>query len=208
MDNLERNMLTIKGKKETPLGEALKTIRRAFTKDNINFTHDVERIDQIIQNAREQMFGGKTVSKSNLSITDRVDLKAHALIGERPVNSCQHYDGDSNLNVGLLSYLTDPNVKIIQIYNEEGEIIARSIFRLMADKAGKPRLFMEGVYSVNPHEKIKEAMTNFAQTKAKKMGIKFCDDKETLYNSGSRCPFVYTDAGGGKMPQGKFTVNG
>ncbi len=134
---------------------------------------------------------------------------------------CQHYDG-SSLNYGLLSYISDPALKIGQIWDENENIIARSIFRLMEDEKQNPQLFMERVYSVNTHPKIKEAMIRFGVQKAKSLGIGIHtqeeeyrdligertagEDKIVLYSKGSRSPYTYTDAGGGKVPNGIFKV--
>lgn len=92
----------------------------------------------------------------------------------------------------------------------------------MEDENQNPQLFMERVYSVNTHPKIKEAMIKFGIQKAKSMGIGVFTqeeeykeliedsmgnmDKVVLQSKGSRSPYVYTDAGGGKIPNGVFSI--
>ena len=81
---------------------------------------DIKRIRELIVESNRQIFQGGRVSRSQLTITDRIDLETHVFVGERPVESCQHYDG-SSLNNGLLSYISDPAIKIGQIWDENGK---------------------------------------------------------------------------------------
>ncbi|MFA5021325.1 MAG: hypothetical protein WC517_04700, partial [Patescibacteria group bacterium] len=141
-------------------------------------------------------------------------------IGEEPVPSCQSYDSGGENSHGLLSYLLDPNVKIIQVYNEEGKIIARSILRLLADENNEPQLFLERVYSLNAHHKINEAILELARRKARAMGVGlfsvdstlFSEDSSTqpeikaLVSRSSRASHVYSDAGRGLAVGGRFKI--
>lgn len=186
------------------------TIEDAFKEKYPEFTQDVRRIQQLLEESRGKLIGSENITKSALSITDKVDVKTAILIGEKPVPSCQHYAG-SSLNTGLLSYLADPSLKIIQVQDDEGRIIARSILRIMEDDTRTPQLFMERVYSVNPHHKIHDLVQKFAQDKANTMGVTLFSQKgekepKSLHSSKSRSPYVYTDAGGGKKRDGIFTV--
>jgi len=219
IEELEIKSLFI-DQKRIAFADAFKAIEDVF-KDKPDFLSDVRRIRDLLAEGNKQIFQGSRVSRSQLTITDRVDLETYVFIGEKPVESCQHYDG-SNLNYGLLSYISDPAIKIGQVWDENGNIIARSILRLMEDEKQNPQLFMERVYSVNTHPKIKEAMIRFGVQKAKSMGIGVHtqeeeykeltrgdvagDDKTVLHSRGSRSPYTYTDAGGGKVPNGIFKV--
>lgn len=206
--------------KRTAFVEVFKTLEGIFS-DKPDFLSDIRRVRELLAEGNRQIFQGGRVSRSQLTITDRVDLETNVFIGEKPVESCQHYDG-SGLNYGLLSYISDPAIKIGQIWDENGNIIARSIFRLLEDENQNPQLFMERVYSVNTHPKIKEAMIRFGIQKAKSVGIGVHtqeeeykeltgeratgEDKVVLHSKGSRSPYTYTDAGGGKVPNGIFKV--
>ncbi len=203
-------------KKRLPLDVVFRDMHDVFDDENPDFAQDLERIEHLLHNAHQSMFGGERISKSKLILTDEVDVSVHALIGEKPVPSCQSYKSSMGMNVGLMSYLSDPGVKIIQMYDEDKNILARAVVRMLENDAGEPALFMERVYSSNSHPKIKEAMGNFVQKKAQKMGVNAhskdetvsdkLSDVVTLRGGGSRSPFVYTDAGGGKVPNGLFEV--
>jgi hypothetical protein len=213
---LENQALILKNKNQVPLKKALSLLAEHFGEKAPDFIGDINRIRQLLAGGFEQIYGGKKVSRGKLYLTDRVDLETYVFIGERPVASCQNYDGRSGQNAGLLSYLSDPNVKIIQIYNESGSIIARSVMRLVEDDDNKPQLFIERTYSANPHPKINEAIVNFAKLKAEKMNVGLYasvsvgpDQKTTaadLHNNNSRSAYVYTDAAGGRIPKGRFTI--
>ncbi len=219
LEELELKSIFI-DQKRIALADAFRILEDTFS-DKPDFLSDIRRVRELLTESNRQIFQGGRVSRSQLTITDHVDLETHVFIGERPVESCQHYDG-SSLNSGLLSYISDPAIKIGQIWDENGKIIARSIFRLMEDEKQNPQLFMERVYSVNTHPKIKEAMIRFGVQKARSIGIGIHTQENEykeltgegatreggviLHSRGSRSPYTYTDAGGGKVPNGIFKV--
>jgi hypothetical protein len=175
-----------------------------------------------LQEGFQNIFGKSRVSKAKLIVTDRVDFKTHLRIGEEPVPSCQSYKSSGHYSVGLLSYLADPSVKIIQVWGENDKIIARAALRLLEDEERKPQLFLERIYSVNNHHKIREAIAGFAKKKAEAIGCHLYThsreiekdsaipgtiaEETELISRNSRSPYVYTDAGGGKMPRGKYAI--
>jgi len=213
---LETQSLDVKSK-NIPLKKAFEVISEVFGKDA--FVHDVERIKNTVYNARESMFGGERLSKSQLTMTDKVDADIYFRIGEEPVESCQHFDGGS-YNVGIMSYAIDPAVKVIQIYDEQDTLITRSIMRLLNDENGNPAIFLERVYSTNLHEKIDKAVVNLATDKARAMGVGLYSREvavvseedfgeegyANLKSNGSRTPWIYTDAAGGSARDGQFEV--
>lgn len=219
LEDIKFQMIGLDEKNKVKLNKVFAVWERVFS-EFPDFIQDIQRIRKLIEHINQQLYGDENISRSKLNLTDRLDLNTYIRIGERPVNSCQNYHSRSGLNGGLMSYLADPQVKIIQLYNEQGDIIARSIMRLMSDDAGQPYLFLEDVYSVNPHHKIKEAILNFGKKKAKSMGIDLCalklafasnqqDDQSTavnLYNYASRSPYIYTDSGNGLIRGGKFII--
>lgn len=220
LDEIEKQVLFVDGQKSgVALASVFRDMQEVFGAQFPDFRQDLQRLQQQLAEARSEMFSGERISRSKLLLTDKVDLTVHTLIGEKPVPSCQSYKSDSSdNNFGLLSYLTDPNVKFIQIYDQNQNIIARAALRLLEDEAGAPVLFMERVYSVNFHPKIKEALGNFLQRKAEQMGVKYRTQEYTALNGdltnealilrskSSRSPFVYSDAGGGKMADGRFEI--
>lgn len=225
--DLERNVVTIKNA-EIPLSKVFQLLSKSLIKNHPEFAQDLSRMQQTLMKGREEMFGGKTVSRSQLSLTDKVDFETYLHIGEKPVPSCQNYASTGFFNSGLLAFLTDPNIRIIQMRDENGEIIARSALRLLSDDQGQPHIFMERVYSTNAHEKIKEAMAGIALKKAESMGARLftrevdIDLKKSeeeyhletqpistirLHSYGTRSSEVYTDAGGGIKIGGKFFID-
>ena len=210
-------------KREIPLARVFKTLNRYYAEMNPAFLPDINRLQKTLQTSYEKMFGGYKATKKQYTLTDKVNLNTYFRIGEKPVTSCQHYASDNEYNAGLLSYVVDPNVKIIQMHNENNEIIARSILRVLEDKNGDPQLFIERVYTDHVHHKIKEAMVNFAKKKAEQMGVGlYSHAAEDLVNlpdllegtpknlesKASRNAYVYTDAGGGKVRNGAYQIRG
>lgn len=208
INDIELKQLRQQNGKMIPLSKAFSFLNEGFINDYPEFRADIRRIQSVLEEANEQMFGGDTMSKSKLRVTDKVDLPIYTMIGEKPVATCQNYNSEASYNKGLLSYLTDPNVKIIQVYNEKDKIIARSVMRLMENKEGKPEIFIERIYSASSHQKIYEVVKNFAEQKAGKMGVNFFNKNPEgrLYSKGSRSPYVYSDSGGGLIQRGEFTI--
>lgn len=199
----------------------LDLIKEAFAHEYPEFVSDISRLQKTLFESREKVFGGSRVSKLKLVVTDKVDFKTHFFIGEDPVPSCQSYQGKmGDYNKSMFSYVTDTNVRFIQIYNEQGKIVSRAALRLLEDQNGNPQLFLERVYSINAHTKIDEAIVQFAKDKASQMGIGVFSREvqgetvsdndelsvESLHSKASRSPFVYTDAGGGTSPNGIYQI--
>ena len=118
-----------------------------------------------------------------------------------------------------MAYLSEPTIKIIQIYNEDGGFIARSVLRLLQDESEGPQLYLEPAYSTNNHEAIGTACLRFAQQKAHEMGVKLCTDgksfstpsdrpeKMTLQSLGGRADFGYSDSRGGLQRKNRFSID-
>ncbi len=209
------------GKAKVPFKKAFALLKRQFEEEYPNFVTDIMRVQEHLLRCRQQIFGDGTVSRTKLSLTDRVDLERYVYIGEDPVPSCQNYANASSYNHGLLSYITDPNVRIVQVEDEANNMVARCVMRLLEDAEGKPQIFLEQVYSVNAHPKIIDAVLAVAKRKAEKMGVQchttirsFMFDLEaerevqTLLSKGSRSGYVYTDAGSGRRRNGEYSVQG
>lgn len=224
-EELRRSSLIVEGK-EVAFNKVFKAIEDAFPQvDHPNFFQDIQRLRQFLSETRAQVLGESSISKKAIRITDRVDIKTHLFIGKRPVPSCQSFESDSDdYNKGLLSYIVDPNVRIVQIYDQDKTIIARSVLRLLEQETGDPELFIERIYTVNPHEKIREAIIKMAQRKATALGVNLyshevdhvsefedvliAEDAEALFSRGSRSGYIYTDAGGGLQKNGKARITG
>ena len=217
MDEFSSKKITI-GKTSVPFSKVFRALEQAYAQDHPEFYQDIRRIQTSFYEVHEKIFGKETVSRSKLSITDGIDASVYLQIGEIPVASCQSYRSRNYYNRGLLSYIADANVKIIQMYDSDNRLVARAAMRILENEDGSPQLFMERVYSVNSHQKISEAMAQFAKNKARKLNIGlFSHSLEgmeeeqdvlaaDLHSRGSRSPYVYTDAGGGLKKNGIYTI--
>ncbi len=223
-EELEKKSFALE-KKMIPWTQAFKAMEEGFRHEFPEFLQDVARIKAHLFDGFERVFSGARLSRSSLEITDRTDAATAFFIGEKPVPSCQSYKSSGGFNLGLLSYVMDPNVKLIQARGEDGELVARAALRLLEDEQGNPQLFLERVYSTNPHPKIQEAFVAFAKRKAASMRaglfthvaegveedgeVRAAEKQEArLISRGSRAPYVYTDAGEGLKRGGEFEIIG
>lgn len=171
---------------------------------------------------------GSTGEKQNLVATDSSDPKVWIEIGEKPVSSCQNYDGGS-YNECLVAY-TDPNTKFLILRNQRGKIIARSVFRLLETSNGDPALHIERIYSASTSKGVLRSMFARAYQKAEEMNLPLLVseqsqdeggiEKETqlaegyqnkkvdysLVSKASRAPKVYVDSAGGVSSDGNFII--
>ncbi|MBI5077681.1 hypothetical protein HZB94_04860 [Candidatus Falkowbacteria bacterium] len=222
-DELASKALSI-GRAKVPFREIFKVLERTFSSQYPDFIQDLRRLRGALEEGFQKIFDKSRVSKTPLIITDQLDFKTYLEIGEKPVPSCQSYKSGGMYSEGLLSYLVDPNVRIIQVRTEGNQIIARAVLRLLEDEEQKPQLFVERIYSTNHHHKIREAIINFAKEKARKLNCRLfthayeldleagtteeAEQSQNLHSYASRAPYVYTDAGGGKMAEGKYIIAG
>lgn len=214
-EELEGKYLRI-GKQNVSFKKAFRILRRMHAGNEL-FLRDLKNIEDQLEKANKDIFGGGGVSREKLTISDQIDGKTYLMIGEKPVPSCQSYRSHEGYNGGLIGSMRDPNIKYIQIHNESGAIITRAALRLLGDEQGNPALFIERVYSTNQHPKIKEMVVNFAREKAQALGMELYSNEvadgavktesKTLYSHGSRGAYVYTDAGGGLKPEGQYQIH-
>lgn len=184
-----------------------------YGRDNAEFDDTIGQITRTIQHFRTLLLKGN--QGLTLVATDKPSLKAHLLLGERPVTSCQNWDSAQEYNKGLLSYCVDPAVRIVRVYKGE-EIVARAVLRLLEDDKGAPALFLEKTYSKFPHTVISDVIAREARRKATSMGVPLysvdadediTEEKTvTLRATGSRCAYVYTDAREGLKKNGAFLI--
>lgn len=201
------------------INEVHSLVQKALIPRYPMFAADYDRVVDLLNQAQDSLFSKNRVSRQELRLTDQVDFETHFSIGEKPVESCQSYKSTMGFSKGLISYITDPNVRIVQVRDEQGSLIARSILRLLEDGAGKPALFTERTYSVNPHPKIKEIIAQFAAQKAESIGALLYQEEAVrgnlvksdqsgvlidLISRGSLATHVYSDAAGGLQNDGFF----
>lgn len=198
--------------------EAFQIMNAAFSAQRL-FAHDLGRMNSLLTNAHQLLTQDGQKNHGNLTVTDRFDFGVHLRIGSVPVSTCQSLFHSGDYNMGLLSYLADPSVRILKLYDEKGILVARSVLRLLSDKDGCPALFLERVYMNNFHRSIQDAIVATALGKAEKLGVTLysheCEGNieqdlggtaQDLFSFGGRSPYQYTDAGGGLVRLGRFTI--
>ena len=177
-----------------------------------------QRIERLLTSLK-----GQTGEKQNLICLDTNDPKITLEIGEKPVPSCQEYSHGSQ-NDCLLGYFSH-NTKILALKNEKGNLVARSIFRLLEDENGDPQLHAEMIYSASASPVIEKSLLTHAIKKAEMLeaklfvtqgfneeedeienDFKFTVKNKTLLSKGSRAPKVYVDSVGGEQSRGKYKM--
>ncbi len=207
-------------KKGESIQKVLEALKGSSEMDN-EFVYDFieSQLDAIHQ---------QTEGSQNLVCTDSSDPKIWLEVGEIPVGSCQSYDSGA-FNQCLIGY-TDPNSKILVLRNERGNIVGRSIMRLLETKDGDPTIHVETIYKSFPSLAVDRSIYTRASQKAQAMGIKCVVSKRSqneqgatvesslpdgyktigidyyLYSNDSRSPSVYVDAVGGEQYQGKYEM--
>ena len=141
--------------------------------------------------------------------TDRFDLMM--LCGTQVQGSCQRIDGEPTLNKCLLAYLLDGKIRLIAIVDKEGNVVARSILRLLYDETNNcPCLMQERVYSNFLDESLTTALDKFAQDQAESLGLALyrVDDTDdaSLVSFRSPAPWEYVDSAGGVYANGRYII--
>ena len=175
----------------------------------------MERVGLSIANFRTS-----GAEKEDVVCEDTGNPKITLEIGANPVDSCQHYESGSH-NDCLLGY-TEPNTKVLVVRNNKGNIIARSILRLLEDQKGEVSLQVERVYSTTASSGAKKAIFEHAVKKAELLGVSLRGDSddvapetgfipkderpEPLISGGARAPKVYVDSAGGAKSWGRYRI--
>ena len=169
------------------------------------FYNDVKGIMESLTKHKE------STEEYTLVNTDRFDLML--LSGTQVQGSCQRIDGSPSLNKCLLAYLVDGKNRLIAIKDKKGNIVARSIFRLLWDKTkDRPALMQERIYSNVLDSSMTDALDKFAVDQAKSLGVSLYKANETgsaqLESYGGPAPWEYVDSAEGVMPNSIFTITG
>jgi hypothetical protein len=130
------------------------------------------------------------------------------LCGTVVLGSCQRVDGEPIYNKCLLAYLLDGKHRLLAIKNEHGEMMARSILRLLLKEDGQPALMLERIYPDAISQTLKEKLVLYAIERAKTLGLNlFMEGEEPfkLHSLSCRAPWEYVDAGDGET-NGVYTI--
>lgn len=216
------NLVSKTGKDGLPISKLIQKLSQSASKlARGALAPDVlGRISTVVDNYYEE---GKTAI--GLVATDTSDMRTILEIGAKPVGSCQHY-ANGQFNGALLGY-TEPGVKAIVVKDKTGNIVARSILRLMGDEESTPGLHVETIYTQTANPTVAKAVYSLAVRKAKILGVRAFISKTsqnqngekvdfqlpvglsaqgtsvTLATKSMRAPFGYCDSAGGVVtPEG------
>lgn len=150
-----------------------------------------------------------------LRFTD--DHQSLVRMGSDVAGSCQRVDGDPSLNRGLIGTVMDGKHKLIALCDDKGQIVVRSVIRLMSTSDFEngavltPCAMVECMYPSNASEQNQKSLLEFSLAQARRMGLRLLTsddiDLEALGKTGTRCNEtlysgrlaypVYCDARGG-----------
>jgi hypothetical protein len=108
------------------------------------------------------------------------------------------------------------------VRNGKGNIIARSILRLLSAEGGAPALHVEQIYTSSAGVGVKRSIFEHAFRKAVSLDVPLvanAEDVPTDFNfkigeeieltsKGSRAPKVYVDSAGGSKSWGNYRIRG
>ena len=203
---LQKDIIDLFNNDKVPLAQNLNNlikIQGRLDKSDGEFFNDIQGIVESLQ-SQKKSYEGYTIIN-----TDRFDLML--LCGTQVQGSCQRIDGTAYLNKCLLAYLLDGKNRLIAILDKDGNIVARSILRLLWDRQNdRPALMQETVYSNIPDESISVALNTFAKAHADKLQLDLYrydkDGTASLQSFGSIAPWEYVDSAEGIHDRGEFTI--
>lgn len=149
----------------------------------------------------------------NPEITVTHDWLDLLLSGTEIPGSCQHLQGQQELNRCLPAYMSDGKIQMIAVKNKKGKIVARAIIKLLFKADGKPALFFERVYQWAPKGTYDNILLKTALEKAKEVGVELYEydsdlqnpSQITLHSDGSTELHEYEDGGVG-VSGGRYHV--
>ena len=173
-------------------------------------------------------FHNQNQASQNLKCIDSSRPKHLFEVGAKPIASCQHY-GHGSHNDCLLGY-SGPDTKILILENEQGNIVARSIFRILSLDDKDPGEHVERIYSSTASLGVAKAIYTHAITKSEKSSVavytsrnsqdeqgqetetptikslSFVNSSARLHSYNNRAPKVYVDSAGGARSFGKYAM--
>ena len=203
---LQKDLIDLYRNEKAPLSQHLNQLTKIQDRlgnSKEEFVNDLKGIIETLQKQKQ------SYEEYTITNTDRFDLMF--LCGTQVQGSCQRIDGDPKLNKCLLAYCLDGKNRLLAIKDKEGNIVARSILRLLWDEQNNcPALMQEGAYSNIHDESLTAALNQFAQAEAKRLGVAHYkwDEKGTasLKSFGGIAPWEYVDSAEGVHEGSKFTI--
>ena len=203
---LQKDLIDLYRSEKATLSQQLGQLNKILlklSKSREEFLNDVKGIVEAL-GKQKQSFDEYTLVN-----TDRFDFML--LCGTQVQGSCQRIDGVPGLNKCLLAYLMDGKNRLIAIKDKEGNIVARSILRLLWDSKGDVSVLMqERVYSNIADDNLTVALDMFAKAQSERLGVPLYRPDEagtaSLESFGSIAPWEYVDSADGVHADGIFTI--
>lgn len=155
---------------------------------------------------------GKNDSVTGWTIVDTDDPQDMLMCGTEVPGSCQSINATAYFNKCLLGYALDGKNRLVAVKNENGEIVARAILRILWDETEKtPVLFRERLYSrpgLDP--RIPSALNQFFEDRSKVLQLPLASESKPhahpLRSFGNRAGFEYVDAKETGMTNGEYVI--
>jgi hypothetical protein len=154
--------------------------------------------------------GQKKDLVTHWTVVDTDHWEDMLLCGVEVLGSCQNING-SSMNKCLLGYLVDGKNRMIAVKDEQGKILARSIFRILWDKIEKkPVLFLERCYqAAKAPSNLEKVLEKMAIKRGEALGLSVVSKEKPHHNPivslGSKAPFEYVDAATG-VTNGEYKI--
>ena len=150
---MEKKLNILKGIKIKGLDEALKPFYRDL-EDAVKFMHS----------------SGQPSAEA-YKVIDTDDPNHFLLMGTEVLKSCLYVKGSACWNVGLLGYALDGKHRLALVCDPEGQILARSVLRLLIDAEGKPVIIQEKMYVADANPAYPQLLRQIALKKADLLGV-------------------------------------
>lgn len=156
---------------------------------------DLTQINEVLTTQAE--LGNVTVLKAY----DSDDPMSLLKVGIEPRETCQSYRNGS-YNHCLPAYVADANKRVINVENDKGEVLGRSVMKLTHIKDGNgqmhPAILLEPIYATSEIAPIYRGIAKIALEKAKAAGAYLIIANEFMVHTGESnerlLPVVETEA--------------
>jgi hypothetical protein len=144
-------------------------------------------------------------------------------IGTEVKDSCQSLYSAGSQNRALLGYVLDGKYRALLFTNENGEILARRMMRILWDEEGEtPVLFLEKEYlsEDRPSKAARKGLVDFAISRAKELGMPLVCESSSVERAGNEpythqlesygcvAPCEYVDTNRIGLSEGEYTIYG
>jgi hypothetical protein len=142
-----------------------------------------------------------------LKLIDSADWDSLFYCGTQLSGSCQMIGGNPELNQALLGYTNDFKCRVIQVIDPKGDLLSRSIIKLLTTSDKKPAFFVEPPY---PNNDYGYAILKLAAKKSMQLNIPFFIEgsSEPLISFGVNAPCEYEDSHRLGLTDGSYTIWG